>query len=163
MDNALAPLNRNALRAAAEDEPQYADLAHMLRAKQMMYAGMGLSPQDIQPLMELELRRDPRIALMLMGNSGALANDRVLGVPMGRTPAAMFGRLGVESQGGARAGVSGVAVQMPDGSVKVMPGSADVGYTTPFMGGTVDVGADYGLMNTPNRMMGARLRYMKEY
>jgi hypothetical protein len=161
MDNALAPLNINALRAAASGEPRYNDLASMLRAKQMMYASMGVSPRDMQPLMELEMRRDPRIAMMLMGNSGNLMRDRTLGEVSGVSPAMLMARLGLENNG-ARAGVSGMAVKTPMG-IKTMPGAVDVGYSAPLMGGNVDVGGYYGLAPSPMPNYGVNLRYSKEF
>lgn len=162
MDNSLAPLNLNALRSLASDEPQHNDLMSMINAKRQMYANMGVSEQDMVPLLNLELRRNPRIAAMLMGNSGALMRDPMLGGASGTSPAMLFGRLGIEGQN-ARAGVGGVAVQMPDGSIRNMPGVADVGYSTPAFGGNLDVSGEYGLMGSQNRPIGGRVRYTKDF
>jgi len=161
MDNALAPLNLNALRAASTEEPQHQDLMAMLHAKRNMYASMGVSPQDMGALMELEIRRDPRIAMMLMGNSGNLMRNPMLGHVEAVTPAMLMGRLGIE-QGGARAGVGGVAVQTPNG-IKTMPSAVDAGYSAPLMGGNVDVGGYYGLAPSPRPNYGVNLRFNKDF
>ena len=161
MDNALAPLNLNALRTVASDEPNYGDLMSMLRAKRQMYSNMGMSSRDMQSLMEIELRNNPRIAMMLMGDSGNLMRGRALGELEGITPEMLMARLGIE-HGGARAGVSGTAVRLPTG-VKTMPGAADFGYSTPMMGGNLDVGGYYGLAPSPTPMYGVNVRYNKEF
>ena len=58
MDNSLAPINLNALRATATPEPRHNDFAAYVRAKQMMYLNMGVPAQDIAPLIEMDMRRE---------------------------------------------------------------------------------------------------------
>jgi hypothetical protein len=162
MDNSLAPVNLNALRSAAAEEPQHQDLMSMINAKRQMYTNMGVSERDMMPLLNFEFRRNPRIAAMLMGNSGSLMRDPMLGGVSGTSPTMLLGRLGIEGQN-ARAGVGGVAVQMPDGSIRHMPGVADVGYSAPVFGGNLDVSGEYGLMGSQNRPISARVRYTKDF
>ena len=160
MDNALVPFNRNALRDNTDEN--YSDLSQMLRAKQMAYANMGLTPQEFAPLMEIEMRKDPRIAMMLMGNSGNLIKEKSgLGFSEGMSPAMLMARLGLEHNG-ARAGVSGMAMKLPN-EIKTMPGAADVGYSTPLMGGNLDVNGYYGLAPSPSPNYGMNLKYNKSF
>jgi len=161
-DNALAPISLNALRAAREGL-DYRDLVREHLAKKALYSRLGSSGYEMpmQDLLSYELRRDPRIALMLMGNSGDLMRGRALGEVEDVTPEMLMARLGIE-RGNARAGVSGTAVRLPTG-IKTRPGAADVGYSTPMMGGNVDVSGFYGLAPSSRPMYGVNVRYNKEF
>jgi len=161
-DNKLAPISLNALRATRQGL-NYADMVKDQLAKRAMYSGLGTTGHNVpmQELLEYELRRDPRIALMLLGNSGGLMRDRTLGEVSGITPEMLMARLGLE-QNGARAGISGMAFKTPR-NIKTMPGQADVGYSTPMLGGNLDVSGYYGLAPSPTPNYGVNVRYNKEF
>ena len=160
--NELAPISLNALRASRQGF-DYNDLVRDQLTKRAIYSGLGTMGPGVpmQELLAYEMRRDPRIALMLLGNSGNLVRDRTLGEVAGVSPAMLMARLGLEHNG-ARAGVSGVAVKTPMG-IKTMPGQADVGYSTPMLGGNLDVNGYYGLAPSPIPNYGVNVRYAREF
>ena len=161
-NNELAPISLNALRASRQGL-DYKDLVREQLAKRALYSGLGPMGHSVpmQELLSYEMRRDPRIALMLLGNSGNLMRGQTLGELEGITPEMLMARLGIE-RGNARAGVSGTAVKLPTG-VKTMPGTADVGYSTPMLGGNLDVSGYYGLAPSPTPMYGVNMRYNREF
>ncbi len=149
---------------AQEKDIDYKEYVREQLRKNPLYAGLGNGDRGSakRELALLEISKDPRIALMLAGNAGELVRDPVTGAVMGTGVPAVMGRLGIDKNG-ARAGVSGAAVRLPDGSVKVFPGSADVGYSMPLYKGNLDVSADYGLGNLPRPMYGGRVRYEQSF
>lgn len=149
---------------AQEKDMDYKEYVREQLRKETLYAGLGNGDRGSakRELALFEINKDPRIALMLAGSAGELIRDPVTGAVMGRGVPAVMGRLGIDKNG-ARAGVSGAAVRLPDGSVKVFPGSADVGYSTPLYKGNLDVSADYALGNLPRPMYGGRIRYEQSF
>lgn len=147
---------------AVEKDLDYKEYVREQLRKDAMYAGLNADGRGSarQQFAEFELRKDPRVALMLMGNSGQLMRDQ-LGVA-GQSFPTIVGRLGVEGEN-ARAGVSGIAVRLPDGSTKLIPGVADVGYSTPLYKGNLDVSGEYGLADMPRPMYGGRVRYSQSF
>lgn len=149
---------------AEEKDIDYKEYVREQLRKDALYAGLGDGDRGSarRELATFDLNDDPRIALMLAGNAGEIIRDPVTGAVIGSGVPAIMGRLGIDKDG-ARAGVSGAAVRLPDGSVKVFPGSADVGYSTPLYKGNLDISADYGLGNLPRPMYGGRVRYSQSF
>ena len=73
-------------------------------------------------------------------------------------PDMLNARLGLQSDnfGGA---ISGSFIRLPDGSYSRQPGLLELGYRTPFLGGTVGANAGIGPRNAYN----ARLFYEREF
>ena len=81
-------------------------------------------------------------------------------------PQALLGQLRGSTSlgpGMARVGATGIAVQMPDGSIKYMPNMYDAGYGMPFLGGRLDVSGNMGAQTMPKRMYGGNIRFSKEF
>ena len=73
-------------------------------------------------------------------------------------PDMLNARLGLQGDnfGGA---ISGSLIRLPDGSYSRQPGLLELGYRTPFLGGTVGANAGIGPRNAYN----ARLFYEREF
>ena len=125
--------------------------------------------QQFLPAGNIPLRRDPNIDVNFFSPPSQFdeqGHPRMLGQAPMDMPRALMGQLRGGTQigpGMARVGASGIAVQMPDGSIKYMPGMYDVGYGTPFLGGRLDVSGNASAQTMPRRMYGANIRFSKEF
>jgi hypothetical protein len=96
---------------------------------------------------------------MVMGNSGGYNVQLPNGQVAPFMPEMMQGRMGYQGDN-LRAGVNGVMVRMPDGSVQMMPSGIDAGYNTDLgNGGNLDIGGMYG----PRGMFNVNARYSKKF
>jgi hypothetical protein len=107
---------------------------------------------------------NPAVNLSLMSPQA----QYVEGLGFQTPPPSFGGRIGTEGDlgdGQFRAGVQTMAVQFPDGTIRMMPRNFDAGYKMPLMGGTLNVGGnvmpkDSGL---PQTMFGANVNYSKKF
>lgn len=95
----------------------------------------------------------------LMGNSGGYNMQLPNGQVAPFMPETLMARGGYQGDN-LRAGVNGVMVRMPDGTVKMMPAGIDAGYNTDLgNGGNLDIGGMYG----PRGMFNVNARYSKKF
>jgi hypothetical protein len=110
------------------------------------------------------ISENPAINLALMSPQA----QNVEGLGWQTPPPSFGGRIGTEGDlgdGRFRAGVQTMAVQFPDGTVRMMPRNFDAGYKMPLMGGTLNVGGnvmpkDNGM---PQTQWGANVNYSKKF
>jgi hypothetical protein len=182
-DNKL--YNVNALNKLLSNDDEYGlsglsgkELRNALMIREMMgpetrSTDLNVAPyggeQQFLPSASAPLRRNPNVDVNFFSPPSQFdeqGQPRMLGqVPM-NMPRALMGQLQGSTQlgqGMARVGASGIAVQMPDGSIKYMPGMYDVGYGTPFLGGRLDVSGNASAQTVPRRMYGVNLKYNKEF
>ena len=96
---------------------------------------------------------------MVMGNSGGYNVQLPNGQTVPFMPETLMARGGYQGDN-LRAGVNGVMVRMPDGSVQMMPGGVDAGYNTDLGNGSnLDIGGMYG----PRGMFNVNARYTKKF
>jgi hypothetical protein len=96
---------------------------------------------------------------MVMGNSGGYNVQLPNGQTVPFMPEMMQGRMGYQGDN-LRAGVNGVMVRMPDGSVQMMPGGIDAGYNADLGNNSnLDIGGMYG----PRGMFNVNARYTKKF
>ena len=95
----------------------------------------------------------------LMGNSGGYNMQLPNGQIAEFTPETLMARGGYQGDN-LRAGVNGVMVRMPDGTVKMMPGGIDAGYNADLGNNSnLDIGGMYG----PRGMFNVNARYSKKF
>ena len=171
--NKLAPGSMNMLRflmmnnGMGQDEESAKDML----AKQAYYRDLfGAQAQgngQQNPFMNIgsaQLSNDPRVNLEMMSPQARY----IEGIGFQNPPPSLGGRLSAETDfgnGTATAGASTMAVQFPDGTIRMMPRNFDASYRMPLGGGTLSVGGNVtpkeGFM--PRTMFGANLRYKKEF
>ena len=96
---------------------------------------------------------------MVRGNSGGYNVQLPNGQIAPFMPEMMQGRMGYQGDN-LRAGVNGVMVRMPDGTIKMMPGGVDAGYNADLNNGSnLDIGGMYG----PRGMFNVNARYSKKF
>ena len=168
MDNKLNPYNVNAL-SLLMGPPEDESIAQMIARQQYYKSILGDSSQQrmnpqMLTLVDRQISDDPRIRATFMSPQARFVEGMGYQTP----PPSLMGRLGLESDalgGQVRAGAQTMAVQFPDGTVRIMPRTFDVGYRTPFMGGSLDVGGSVtpkeGLM--PETMYNLQARYRKTF
>jgi hypothetical protein len=170
--NKLAPGSLNMLRFLMMNGAQNPNSPAELLAQQEYYRSIlgdnlpqnSRSPMPFFNVGEGRISENPRINLALMSPQA----QNVEGLGWQTPPPSFGGRVSTEGdlgEGRYRAGVQTMAVQFPDGTVRMMPRNFDVGYTTPLMGGTLDIGGnvmpkDNGL---PQTQWGANLKYSKNF
>ena len=100
------------------------------------------------------------LTFKLMGQSGGYRPmmPEMDSSRMTYTPDMLNARLGLQGDNLSGA-VSGTLIRLPDGSYSRQPGLLEMGYRTPFLGGTVGVNAGVG----PRNMYNARLSYEREF
>ena len=95
---------------------------------------------------------------MVQGNSGGYNMQLPNGQTMPFMPETLMARGGYQGDN-LRAGVNGVMVRMPDGTVKIMPG-IDAGYSANLGNDSnLDIGGMYG----PRGMFNVNARYTKKF
>ena len=100
------------------------------------------------------------LRFQLMGASGGYRPVNQLNPEfLADAPSLLMARLGADLPNRFRAGVSGTMVQLPDGRIIRLPGPADLGYSTPFMGGNLDAAYSYG----PNHQQRGMLTYRQQF
>jgi hypothetical protein len=170
--NRLNPYNLNALRVLMGggnigDEDTAAGMLAKQRYLQAILGNVnpaGSEQRATMPFFDSQTTSDPRFSARF---SSPMAQF-VEGMGYQTPPPSVQGRLGVEGDvfgGQLRAGAQTMAVQFPDGTIRMMPRSFDAGYRTPFMGGELDVGGNImpkeGFM--PQTMYGVQARFNKKF
>lgn len=162
MANELMPKNLNMLRYLSEN------LTPEERRKMMLMGG------DVEPDFATQVAmlnnqsgggqpetpdRQMPFQGMVRGNSGGYNVQLPNGQTVPFMPEALMARGGYQGDN-LRAGVNGVMVRMPDGTIKMMPGGIDAGYNTDLgNGGNFDIGGMYG----PRGMFNVNARYTKKF
>ena len=77
---------------------------------------------------------------------------------MADMPSMLMARLGADLPNRFKAGMGGKLIQLPDGRIIRLP-EADVGYSTPFMGGNIDANYSYG----PNNQQRGMVTYRRQF
>lgn len=156
MANELMPKNLNMLRFSLEDmTPEERRKLFLLDQELNMSGDMGGRPT----MMGEQPSRQSPFQGMVMGNSGGYNVQLPNGQVAPFMPEMMQGRMGYQGDN-LRAGVNGVMVRMPDGSVQMMPGGIDAGYNTDLGNGSnLDIGGMYG----PRGMFNVNARYTKKF
>jgi len=112
-----------------------------------------------QAMMDEQPSRQSPFQGMVMGNSGGYNMKLPNGQTAAFMPEMLMARGGYQGDN-LRAGVNGVMVRMPDGSVQMMPGGIDAGYNTDLGNGSnLDIGGMYG----PRGMFNVNARYTKKF
>ena len=176
--NKLAPSSMNMLRflmmnngmgqgGIVQDEESAKDMLAKQAYYRDLFGAQAQGNQQQNPFMgrgEAQLYNDPRVNLEMMAPQSRF----VEGLGFQTPPPSLGGRLSAETgvgDGQFRAGVQTMAVQFPDGTIRMMPRNFDAGYKMPLMGGTLDVGGNVmpkeGFM--PQTMWGANLKYSKKF
>ena len=184
-DNNTKLYNVNALNKLMSNDDEYGfsglsgkELRNALMIQEMMgpetrSTNPNVAPyggeQQFLPSFSAPLRRDPNVDVNFFSPPSQFdeqGHPRMLGQAPMSMPRALMGQLQGSTQlgpGMARVGASGIAVQMPDGSVKIMPGMYDLGYGMPFLGGRLDVSGSASGQTMPRRMYGGNIRFSKEF
>jgi hypothetical protein len=169
--NRLAPSSMNMLRFlmmnnGMRQEPTSAKelLAQQEYYRSVLGDNMPQNSRGSMPFFDSQTSSDPRFSARF---SSPMAQF-VEGMGYETPPPSVQGRLGVEGDvfgGQLRAGAQTMAVQFPDGTVRMMPRNFDAGYRTPFMGGQLDIGGNItpkeGFM--PQTMYGVQARFNKKF
>jgi hypothetical protein len=172
--NKLAPTSMNMLRFLMMNNGMGQDptSAKEMLAQQEYYRSVlgdnmpqnSRGPMPFFSLGQGRISDNPAINLELMSPRA----QYVEGMGFQTPPPSFGGRIGTEGDlgdGQFRAGVQTMAVQFPDGTVRMMPRNFDLGYKMPLMGGTLNVGGnvmpkDSGL---PQTQFGANVNYSKKF
>ena len=170
--NRLNPYNLNALRMLMGggnigDEDTAAGMLAKQRYLQAILgnvAPVGSQQRAAMPFFDRQTSSDPNFSARFSAPTAQF----VEGIGFETPPPSVQGRLGIEGDvfnGQLRAGAQTMAVQMPDGTIRMMPRNFDIGYKTPLMGGQLDVGGNVtpkeGFM--PQTMYGVQARFSKKF
>ena len=155
MANELMPKNLNMLRYSLESmTPE--------ERRKLLALEESANSEDFmmrQTMMGEQPSRQSPFQGMVMGNSGGYNVQLPNGQTVPFMPETLMARGGYQGDN-LRAGVNGVMVRMPDGSVQMMPGGIDAGYNTDLGNGSnLDIGGMYG----PRGMFNVNARYTKKF
>jgi hypothetical protein len=184
-DNNTKLYNVNALSKLMSNDDEYGfsglsgkELRNALMIQEMMApetrsTNPNVAPyggeRQFLPSFSAPLRRDPNVDVNFFSPPSQFDEQgqaRMLGQTPMNMPRALMGQLRGSTQlgqGMARVGASSIAVQMPDGSVKFMPGMYDLGYGMPFLGGRLDVSGNASGQTMPRRNYGGSISFKKEF
>ena len=161
MANELMPKNLNMLRYLSEN------LTPEERRKLMLMGG-DVEPDFATQVAMLNQQDGGQYAMpsrqspfqgMVQGNSGGYNVQLPDGQTVPFMPETLMARGGYQGDN-LRAGVNGVMVRMPDGTVKMMPGGIDAGYNADLGNNSnLDIGGMYG----PRGMFNVNARYSKKF
>jgi hypothetical protein len=157
--NNLMPRNLNMLRLTPED----------LALMEMTNSGFDPSFErrmQAQMLSEGVDRPMVRPSFSLMGSSGGYNMQMPNGQMMPYMPANVNARFGLEGDVGAgqlRGGVAAGATQAANDRLRFMPPTADVGYSTPFAGGQLDLSAMSPIERANLSKMMLNARYSRSF
>jgi hypothetical protein len=155
MANELLPKNLNMLRYSLESmTPE--------ERRKLLALEESANSEDFmmrQTMMGEQPSRQSPFQGMVMGNSGGYNVQLPNGQTVPFMPETLMARGGYQGDN-LRAGVNGVMVRMPDGTIKMMPGGIDAGYNADLGNGSnLDIGGMYG----PRGMFNVNARYSKKF